>query len=48
MVAADVEAHTLSGCGHFMTEERPAFVIDHIRTLAARVAAGPASQAVTA
>jgi pimeloyl-ACP methyl ester carboxylesterase len=48
MVAADVEAHTLSGCGHFMTEERPAFVIDHIRKLAARVAAGPARQAMTA
>ena len=36
MVAADVEAHTLSNCGHFVTEERPAFVIDHIRALGAR------------
>ena len=37
MVAADVEAHSLSGCGHFMTEEQPAFVIDHIRALSERV-----------
>jgi len=38
MVAADVESHTLEGCGHFMTEERPSFVIDHIRALGARIA----------
>jgi pimeloyl-ACP methyl ester carboxylesterase len=44
MVAADVEAHTLGGCGHFMTEERPAFVIDHIRALGARVGARNASK----
>ncbi len=47
MVASDVEAHTLSGCGHFMTEERPAFVIDHIRALAARVAARTVHQTTT-
>ena len=38
MIATDVEAHTLPDCGHSMTEERPGFVIDHIRGLAARVA----------
>ena len=48
MVAADVEAHTLGGCGHFMTEERPAFVIDHIRALSARVAARTTGRTVTA
>jgi pimeloyl-ACP methyl ester carboxylesterase len=37
MVAEDVEAHTLAGCGHFMTEERPQFVIDQILKLSARV-----------
>jgi pimeloyl-ACP methyl ester carboxylesterase len=39
MVAENVEAHTLTGCGHFMIEERPEFVADHIVTLTARVAA---------
>jgi pimeloyl-ACP methyl ester carboxylesterase len=39
IVAESVEAHTLAGCGHFMTEERPQFVIDHIAALAERVAA---------
>jgi len=38
MIAENVEAHTLAGCGHFMTEERPAFVIDRIVALSARVA----------
>ena len=38
MVAEDVEVHTLAGCGHFMTEERPQFVIDQILKLSARVA----------
>jgi pimeloyl-ACP methyl ester carboxylesterase len=39
MVAENVEAHTLTGCVHFMIEERPEFVIDHIVALTARVAA---------
>jgi pimeloyl-ACP methyl ester carboxylesterase len=39
MIAENVEAHTLTGCGHFMIEERPKFVIDHIVALTARVAA---------
>jgi pimeloyl-ACP methyl ester carboxylesterase len=39
MVAENVEAHTLTGCGHFMIEERPEFVADHIVALTARVAA---------
>ena len=38
MVAEHVEAHTLEGCGHFMTEERPEFVIDQIVALSTRVA----------
>ena len=38
MVAQNVEAHTLTGCGHFMTEERPEFVADHIVALTAKVA----------
>jgi hypothetical protein len=37
MVAEDVEAHTLAGCGHFMIEERPQFVIDQILKLSARL-----------
>jgi pimeloyl-ACP methyl ester carboxylesterase len=39
MVADHVEAHTLADCGHFMTEERPAFVIEHILAISARAAA---------
>jgi pimeloyl-ACP methyl ester carboxylesterase len=39
MVAENVEAHTLAGCGHFMTEERPEFVIGHVLDLSARVTA---------
>ena len=38
MVAKDVQSHTLADCGHFMTEERPAFVIQHVLALANRVA----------
>ena len=37
MVAEDVEAHTLACCGHFMTEERPQFVIEQILKLSARL-----------
>ena len=33
--------HTLSNCGHFMIEERPEFVIDHILDLTARAIAKP-------
>jgi pimeloyl-ACP methyl ester carboxylesterase len=44
MVAKNVEAHTLTGCGHFMTEERPEFVADHIVALTARVAAARAKK----
>ncbi|WP_457350957.1 alpha/beta fold hydrolase [Sphingomonas sp. UYP23] len=40
MVANHVTARTLAGCGHFMTEERPDFVIGHILDLKARVACG--------
>jgi len=40
MVASDVEAHTLAACGHFMTEEAPWFVVDHVLRLDARVARG--------
>lgn len=39
MIATNVEAHTLAGCGHFMTEERPEFVVGHILNLSTRVAA---------
>jgi pimeloyl-ACP methyl ester carboxylesterase len=39
MVAANVEAHTLADCGHFMPEERPEFVIGHILDLRDRTAA---------
>src|SRR5471030_1696889 len=38
MIAENVEAHTLAGCGHFMPEERPRFVVDQIVTLSVRVA----------
>jgi pimeloyl-ACP methyl ester carboxylesterase len=44
MVAKNVEGHTLTGCGHFMTEERPEFVADHIVALTARVAAARAKK----
>jgi pimeloyl-ACP methyl ester carboxylesterase len=36
MVADNVEAHTLAGCGHFMTEERPEFVVEQILAMAAK------------
>jgi pimeloyl-ACP methyl ester carboxylesterase len=39
MVAENVEAHTLADCGHFMPEERPAFVIEYILAVSARTAA---------
>ncbi|CAN5123211.1 alpha/beta hydrolase [soil metagenome] len=48
MVAENVEAHTLADCGHFMTEERPAFVVGHILDLSKRVAAHSAALEVTA
>jgi pimeloyl-ACP methyl ester carboxylesterase len=48
MIAENVEAHTLAGCGHFMTEERPGFIIGHILDLSARIAATSRSRAVTA
>jgi pimeloyl-ACP methyl ester carboxylesterase len=41
MVAENVEAHTLAGCGHFMPEERPDFVIRQILAMAAKVAQQP-------
>jgi pimeloyl-ACP methyl ester carboxylesterase len=41
MIAENVEAHTLAGCGHFMPEERPQFVIDQIVALSTREAAVP-------
>ena len=44
MVAENVEAHTLAGCGHFMSEERPQFVIDHIVALTERVATSRAKE----
>ncbi len=39
MVAENVETHTLAGGGHFMPEEHPGFVIEHILSLCARAAA---------
>ena len=36
MVAENVAAHTLAGCGHFMIEDRPEFVIAQILALRAR------------
>jgi len=47
MVAENVEAHTLAGCGHFINEERPQFVIDHIVALTERVAATRAKEPTT-
>jgi pimeloyl-ACP methyl ester carboxylesterase len=47
MIAENVEAHTLAGCGHFMTEERPEFVIDQIVALTERLAA-PRAKELTA
>jgi pimeloyl-ACP methyl ester carboxylesterase len=47
MIAENVEAHTLAACGHFMTEERPEFVIGHILNVSLRVAAASRPQAVT-
>ena len=44
VLAANVEAHTLAGCGHFMTEERPEFVVDHIVALTERLAATRAKE----
>ena len=48
MVAENVEAHTLADCGHFMTEERPAFVVGQILDLSKRVAAHSEALKVTA
>jgi pimeloyl-ACP methyl ester carboxylesterase len=47
MIAENVEAYTLAGCGHFMPEERPEFVIGHILDVSSRVAAASRPQAVT-
>jgi pimeloyl-ACP methyl ester carboxylesterase len=38
MIAENVEPHTLTGCGHFMPEERPEVVIEHILSLCAKAA----------
>jgi pimeloyl-ACP methyl ester carboxylesterase len=38
MVAENVEAHTLSDCGHFMPEERPREIVRHILAVAAKAA----------
>ena len=48
MIASNVETHTLAGCGHFITEERPEFVIEHILDLSARAAESFSPQAITA
>lgn len=42
MVAEQVEAETLPDCGHFIPEERPDVVIQHILRLASRTAGGEA------
>jgi pimeloyl-ACP methyl ester carboxylesterase len=42
MVTETVQAHTLSNCGHFITEERPEEVTRHILAIAAKTA-NPAS-----
>jgi pimeloyl-ACP methyl ester carboxylesterase len=44
MIAENVEAHTLTSCGHFMTEERPEYVAEHIIALTARVADARANE----
>jgi len=36
---AGIRLHHFSNCGHFMPEEQPEFVIDHILNLCARVGA---------
>ena len=35
MIAENVDAHTISDCGHFVPEERPDVVIEHILAMAA-------------
>jgi pimeloyl-ACP methyl ester carboxylesterase len=45
MIAKNVEAHTLIGCGHFMIEERPEFVVERIRALSERVVATNTAEA---
>jgi pimeloyl-ACP methyl ester carboxylesterase len=34
MVAQTVEAHTITDCGHFMPEERPEVVVEHVLAMA--------------
>lgn len=36
MVAQDVEAHTIADCGHFVPEERPEVVVEHVLAMARR------------
>jgi hypothetical protein len=35
-IGGTIVAHTLAGCGHFMTEEQPEFVVEHILALTAK------------